>query len=146
LTEEKELPIDGHILAIDHTRDCLIIEDKPYIESVEDVYLFDKNRVTHCCELTPSYYLMFLYCRINFSKKGEKLSDVEHEKLRDKYELEPGEDIYVHTHSIDQLVENAKAKRFCYRHYGDTGVPFDETSRDEQMEALREHFKCDCPL
>lgn len=76
-------------------------ELKKYIERILGVYLFNRAEHTHCCELTPSHFLI----------------DVEHdvhltldcpERLRDTiYDLvcgEPGEPQYVHVSCVNRAI------------------------------------------
>jgi hypothetical protein len=130
------LPIDAYVVAFDETGNYRI-QDKhrPLIESIQGVYLFNKNEVTHCCELTPSYFLIHLYDVVVL---GVEVSDELMEELSEEYEQCGGEDIYVHCHTIDAKIKAAQPG--WVHHYGATEVSYDESDYNEQMEGLREHF------
>lgn len=70
--------------------------DKPENGRIYGVYLVDLNEMTHCCELTPSYTLYFLYntCTLHFDEEVSELieSTTEDESI-----------MYVHCSSIDAL-------------------------------------------
>lgn len=146
-----EIPIDARIIKLDHTEYFSIAEaDKPYINKIMAVFLYDKNSHTHCCELTPSYWMNFLYHEIEFTEKGNALDEVgypseeydKREELLDSYENEPDDGMYVHVWNIDQLEEELSKQQFRYHVVGNPGVKFEDVPRDEQMEALREHYNC----
>jgi hypothetical protein len=139
--------IDAYCVALDETDHYVIAdEDKPKIEKIMGVYLFDKNEVTHCCELTPSYWLIHLYDEVVCAKE---VDDEERSRLDEEYGHEDAEDIYVHCRDIERIIE--KAERWTVLHHGDPELPDDEDKTDEEnhrdkMEALREHFCGNCPF
>lgn len=140
MTTEETLPIDAHIIAIDETEYYNIApEHRQHISQIRGVYLFDTNQVTHCCELTPSYYLIHLYNEVIFTD-GDDLDDGTRDEIEQNYAHEGSDDIYVHCHTVDGMIETAK--RFTHHHYGHTGVSLDDSDYDEQIEGLREHFCC----
>jgi len=139
MEKQQRLPIDAHIIALDKTHNYLIKdEDKPFVETIRGIYFFDRNEITRCCELTPSYYLYHLYDEVVLTKLGNSLSEEDRDNLYQKYEFCGGEDIYVHCNTIDKIVKIAP--KFGYHHYGNTGVSYDDTDYEEQIESLREHF------
>ena len=141
MNEKPKLPIDARVIAIDETRYYDIeAADKPLIKKILGVYLYDKNEVTHCCELTPSYWLIHLYNLVIFTEEGEALDEITRDLKRDYYEMSDSEDKYFHCHDVDEM--EAKAEKGTYHIHGDPGVPLTEVPRDDQMEALHEHFVC----
>jgi hypothetical protein len=138
-------PIDAHVIALDETNHYFIDpKDKPFIKQIRGVYLYDANQHTYCCEFTPSYWLMHLYDQVILSKEGEALDEFAKDEIYQKYEFNGGEDIYVHCHTIDALVE--KAGRWEHHHYGSTGAKYKDSNYDEQIDGLREHLCCDCVI
>lgn len=77
-------------------------EDKPYVSNIVDVFIYNKNEVTHCCELTPSYDLVYVDTFIRF---GQFTSDEVRERIDSRYCHEATEDCYVHVHDVDKLKE-----------------------------------------
>jgi len=141
---EKTLPIDAYLVALNLTEPGMIDDaDESFIEEVRDVFLFDKNQVTYCCELTPSYWLIYCYSGAILSEAGCALSGYERQRLADKYEAGPMDEVYMHCHKIDGILDG---KPSHVRHYPTAGVSYDDIPYDEQMENLREHFACNRPL
>jgi hypothetical protein len=137
--EVHTLPIDAHVISLDETDHYQIDpEDAPFIAQIRGAYFYDSNVVTHCCELTGSYYLMHIGDSVILTPAGEELTDEQKDDIYQKYEFNGGDDIYVHCHTIDRLAANAG--RFEYHHYGETGVSYEDSDYDEQIEGLREHF------
>jgi len=70
-TTTDRLPIDIYAVNLDFTDDFAIDPaDRPYIENIRAIFMFDRNQRTHCCELTPSYYLIHLYDEIYWTGSG----------------------------------------------------------------------------
>ncbi len=147
-TETERLPIDAWAVCLDETGHYNIDPaDAPYIAAIHGVYVFDRNQQTHCCELTPSYYLIHLYDSVLFT--GD-VSDEKREELDEKYCYCESDDIYVHCHEIDLMI--ARNKRGEVSHYGDVaghdreddGTP--EENREKEMEAIREDLCANCPF
>lgn len=134
-----------HVVALIET-DHYFIEpaDAEYIAQIRGVYLFDKGKRTHCCEMTPSYWLIHLYDQVILSEAGDALDEDQKDRLSQAYEYNGGENIYVHCHEIDALVEKADpGKHYAY---GDSEVKEEDVDYDGQIEALREHFCANCVL
>jgi hypothetical protein len=64
-------------------------------------YLFDANAVTHCCEITPSYYLMPVYEGFD---NEDQLSDAQIDDLQYQGNLSEF-DIYVHCSQVDPIAK-----------------------------------------
>lgn len=62
------------------------------------VYLYDEAEITHCCELTPSYYLYFLYSILDHDREvpEEIVEEIDETDM-----MMENQDIYVHCHQID---------------------------------------------
>lgn len=144
-TLDSEKPIDAYVVALDET-DHYDIDpaDRQFIRQIRGVYVFDRNERTHCCEWTPSYWLIHLYDEVLLTEAGEALDDHAADDLYQKYEYCGGDDIYVHCHSIDAIIR--RNEPFTVYHYGDTEVDQEDVDHDGQMDALREHFCGNCPL
>jgi hypothetical protein len=141
--------IDARVVALDVTANYWIDEqDRPLIERIDDVFLYDKSERTHCCEWTPSYYLIYLYTSILCR---EAMDEHRRDELDQKYAHIATDNCYVHCHQIDVIEDQAERSRY-YKH-GDPGFEkcrdeFDseEAWHDAVMEALREHFCANWPL
>lgn len=132
------LPIDAYVVSLDSTHNFMFDpKDRPFIKAIHSVYLFDRNRRVHCCEMTASYEMLFVCDQITYNCE---LSDKRRDQLDMKYGYCGGEPKYIHCHSIDAIVEANKP--FTVHHYGDTQVSFDDVEYDAQMESLIEHFNC----
>jgi len=138
-------PIDAYAIALNETDHYAIEEaDRPYIEKITGVYLLDRNQRTHCCELTPSYWLIHLYDQVVLTDAGQELDDYAVDALYQKYENCGGENIYVHCHSIDALIE--RNEKWSVYHYGDPEIDEDDVDYDDQIEGIREHLCGNCPF
>ena len=139
MTTTERLPIDGHVVALNETNHYKIKpEHQPHIQAIRGVYLYDANSHTHCCELTPSYYLIYLYDEVILTPEAdESLSDEAKEAIYEEYEYCDGEDIYVHVHNLDTYVA-AHPER--HHHHGGTEISYDDSDYDDQIEGLREYF------
>ena len=141
----KRLRINAWVIGFDETRNYNIKpEHAPHIQAIYGYYLFDRNEVTHCCELTPSYYLIHLYDVVILTPEAQDSLD---EEMKDQIFQEycGGDNIYVHCRSVDAILRKRGKPKRTY-HYGETGVKFTDTDYDEQMESLREHLCGNPPL
>ena len=137
MNKNATIPIDARVVALDETYAYYIKEkDKQFIKTIRGVYLYNKNEITHLCEITPSYYLIHLYDQVILTNAAEQLGDFGKDDLYQTYEYRGGENIYVHCHQIDKM----EGDRSKYHLYGETGVSYDDSDYDDQMEGLREHF------
>lgn len=66
-----------------------------------DIYYFNRNEVTHCCEVTPSYYLHYVESYCEKQPEDEELRDKMYDDLQEANLFEQGG--YYHCHSIDKL-------------------------------------------
>jgi hypothetical protein len=115
-TTEEELDI--HVIALEETEFFQLEEsERPYIRGIHGVYFYDKNCHTYCCELSPSYYFHFLYYTVIVH---ESVDDSVRERLSDKYETLPSEDMYINVYLADALQERYIAEKapFMYHHEG----------------------------
>lgn len=151
MSTSRPIAIDARVVALNATANYMIDQDdQPFIERIDDVFLYDRNERTHCCEWTPSYYLIHLYTSIVF-RIDDRLDEATEERLKQRYADLPTDNCYVHCHQIDAI--EAKAKPFQYHTHGDPGFAKshaefgnEEAWHDAVMEALREHFCANCPI
>ena len=141
--------IDAYAVALDETDHYnLDPADARYIKRIDGVYLFDAREQTHCCELTASYWLIYLYTSIVFTDDAD---DAVREALDEKYAHEPSDDIYVHCGSIDKIIREGKRDRID--HYGDCAehdfcdeIADADKRHDAEMEEIREDLQGYCPF
>jgi hypothetical protein len=106
LNAKRDIPIDAWIVSLDETQYYSIAEeDKPFIEKIIQIYLFDRNERTYCCELTPSYYLDPVYADV-YVKEGTP--DDIRDALYEKYCFEPSEGSYYHCGAIEGIPADRK--------------------------------------
>lgn len=149
MTATDEITIDAYAVALHETINYYIKpEHRPHVRAIRGVYLFDRNSRTHCCELTPSYYLIHLYDQVI---PADDTSEEQRQQLYDAYENQGGEDCYVHCSRIERLIKANDKANVC--HLGKpvyrTGepIPADELAdRDAIMEDLRESYCGNPPL
>lgn len=94
------------LVKIDETKyfDCLPHD----IGRIFTVYMYNPDEQTHCCEITPSYYLIPVDC---YAERTHLLSDEpEKERVYDILEnsMNGFEGIYRHCSSIDQIGDEFK--------------------------------------
>ena len=145
-TKTRQKQIDAFLVSFDETEYYKIYpEHEGKIAKVYGVYLFDRNEITHCCEMTPSYFLTHLYDTVCLTPEADDtLTDEEKSRIYEEYENEGGEDIYVHCHTIDNMIRSRQKDRVY--HYGKTGVKLSDSSYKDQWEGIREWATCNPPL
>lgn len=143
--EVRSTAPDFRVIAIDESE---YITDPAILEKagrVFGVYMYDKNEVTHCCEITPSYCLYPLYN--SWEKSGDDYYE-EHEAERDEIEddlrLRDYDVTYMYCYSVDALEQKLKGEQFRYHILGDFGGR--EGMTDEQYNELRDRAEeyCRC--
>ncbi len=135
----KQVNIDAFVVALDTTHEYNIdSEDAPPIVRIEGVYLFDRNVVTHTCEMAESYSLTHLYNLIVFA---DGLSDERREELEDKYAYEPSFDKYAHVSKIDPMIEEADPS-VIERYPTEDRALLRGATYDDRMYAIREDCVC----
>lgn len=138
---ETRTPIDARVIALDETEYFNILpRDFPFVRTIHGVYLFDANEHTHLCELTASHYLIFLYYSVQLTDAGMVLTEGEIERILDHYEMEVGDNRYIHCADLKRLTKTTSN----YLEYGATEIAYDDSDYAEQMEELRENF-CGTP-
>lgn len=101
MSETRTFPPEFWAVGLDVTKHYEIEEeDKPYISQIVDVFVYNRNECTHCCELTPSYWLMYVDTFVRF---GPTPSDEVKERIDSRYCHEATEDCYVHCSDVDKL-------------------------------------------
>lgn len=142
-----KLPIAPRIISINDTQYYNIAdEDKPYIESIHNVYLYDKNSRTFCCEITPSYSLIYLYTSVHFAGDPDEET---RERIYDKYEANNGDDTYLHCYGLDDIEKEHTSRKITDPikfpdFYIGNDIHFieDDETYDEAMESTRESYSC----
>lgn len=141
--EEVAEKVKINLIALDETEYYNIAEeDRPHIKKILGVYMYQPDVRTHCCELTPSYWLEPLYTTIVFADHvyGEGPDDsIEAllilqdliDSLDNKYAHEPMEGCYVHCRVI-------QARPFNSEHI--------EGGEFESEEEAREYYQGNCPV
>ena len=138
-------PIDAFAVALDETANYEIAEKhRPYIKRIMGVYLFDRNQRIHCCELTPSYYLIHLYDQVILTEAGEAMGEEFKDDLHEEYEHCGGENIYVHCSEISKLID--RNEKWTVYYYGDPEIDYEDSDYDDQMEGIREYLCANCPF
>lgn len=135
------IPVAPRVIALDETKywNLSSCPHKETVERIDGVYFYDENEVTHCCELTPSYLLQFLYNRVTFIPSIENSNEVGPYDVREavEYWMQSGadnEDQYMHCSLVNRLaikVDVVKLK--------DYAVTEDET-RQSVNEEVREYL------
>jgi len=144
----ETLPMDLHVIAIDETEYWTMPEHmSAVIGRIEQLYYYDANRVTYCCEMTPSYWLEAYDVR--FIPKsgcvvGDDLDERIYDTLRQHADLEG---TYYHCHNINGLIKRYQAEgvNFRYRHIGSQDVD-PEVDYDEQFMYIREGLCSNAPM
>lgn len=124
---DKPIPHDWRAVGHDVTRHYNISpEDAPHVEKIVDVFFYDRNEYTYLCELTPSYYLRYLY---SFVSCKDDTSDDVRDRIDDRYGYvhEPTDSVYVHVADVDPLPSVA---------YG----------QEATEEEVREYWQSNCPF
>jgi len=88
--------------------------------------------------------MIFVYASVMLTAAGEALSEEAKDRIYQEYELGSADNIYVHCHTINHLLE--KAGRWDHHAYGETGVSYEDVDHDDQIEGLREHFSANPPI
>ncbi len=138
MAEEKIKP-DWWAVEIDETRNWnLDDKDRPFVEKITGVYFYDRNEHTHCCELTPSYYLRTLGSSIHFKSDTP---DAVQERITDALasELYGGDDIYMWVMHVEAIDDKHK------HHYGALDDA-DDCTKEEQEDAVREYYNGNSPF
>lgn len=94
---------------------------KPYVAAIYGVYAFDRNLHTHCCEVTPSYYLHCMDWDWDFTPAANLLPDAERSAKMDAisefffgdcHTYLEGCSGYHHAHHIEAMIQHDKTVRF----------------------------------
>lgn len=138
---EKKIKPDWYCVAIDETAHWnLDDEDRPYIEKMMGLYIYDRNEHTYCCELTPSYYLRFIGGSIWYT---DAVTDEIKDRISDKYadSLYSGDDCYMWVAHVEAMAEEYKD------HYGEFNEEsYAELTPVEMEDAVREYYNGNSPF
>jgi hypothetical protein len=91
-------------------------EDAEDIVKIVDGYVYDQAQHTHCCELTPSYWLRYVYRTIHFRDDLYDYSPEAEDRRNELYEKygEPGDDMYVHVRDIERRSDTVAIGEYEY--------------------------------
>jgi len=103
-------------------------EDCVLIKEIRAAYAYNPESRTHLCELTPSYFLRYLYSYIVL-EDGVEVSDDKRSELDERYCYEPTDDTYMHCLTVKNL-----------------DCPKKECGEFEDMDAACEHLNANWPL
>lgn len=147
---DEDVPriIDARIIALNETEYYGIdAEDKPHIEGIYGIYLYNKMSCTYLCEMTPSYHLIHIEDQVRLTQDTiDTFTEHERDLIYDKYEnYNNSQDIYVHKSTIDYLEKQLRNKEFCYFIEGQEILPSD-VDYDEYMDDLRDDCHCNSRL
>lgn len=118
---------DWWCVALDETRYYNIAEeDKPKIEKIVGVYIFNRSEYTHCCEIAPSYSLIHLYDAVYLTEFGEDFGD----EMDEKYAHNDSDDCYMHVADVEAIDASKK------KQYGEA----------ENEDEVREYWQGNCPF
>jgi hypothetical protein len=127
-------------VGFDQTADWnLAPEDKPWIKEIRAVYLFDRNTVTYCCEVTPSYYMRFCYHAFVFI---DGTPDEVCSRIQEQYGTEPQDDCYMHHAGVDRFIDDHPE----WVHHTSPELPESLSETGEAFDDLYEWCCCNPPL
>lgn len=141
--------IEPCMVALDETAHYVIDpEDRPHIKRIEGVYLYDKGVRTHICSFSPSYWLVHMQDRVELTPRAARtLSEIEQDRLREKYEALGGEDNYFDCSFIDAFHAQWARKKRAYRAIALPIEPIeDDAPYGAAFDAVREQYQSNQPL
>lgn len=129
--DQKSTPIDIWVVALDETKYWLF-QDQPWaglVERIEGVYFFDRNRITHLCSFSGSYWLEHVESRIIWKNDWtpdsyvNPVSDETRERAQEWINsgLIDDQSKYADEHGIDQFIERVQSDDSRVVHRGDPG-------------------------
>jgi hypothetical protein len=88
-------------VSIDETKYyTLAKDDAALIKAIHNVYVYNADEHTYCCEFTPSFYLDPLYTYIEFV---DGVSENDRERCEENYCYENSEGMYLHCRLLDTM-------------------------------------------
>lgn len=149
------------LIAIPDDMECWDQEIAKQVGQIWSVYIIDPNIATHCCEITPSFWLEYLdsfYERSFYDKNGDMSREMERKRDQLEDDIRTGQfqadcSCYVHCSSIMPLfMEPNKCRNFYMQKWRD-GIPafgwvseFEGDNDEERMENAREHWQGNPPF
>lgn len=115
--------------------DSLVHGDKHYVRRIICVYAVNRAEHTHCCELTPSHWLVAVANEIDFDE-GKNPKDYLRERVRDFVLSVPlaESDHYRHVRAVERYIANNP--KLAYQ-VGELD-PEDYPNEEEQLDKLRD--------
>lgn len=137
---------DWWALRLDETHSWRIDpKDRPFIECIVGVYIFDRNSHTCCCELTPSYWLIHLNDDIYFNESAfDGMTEHAAEERRDEIRSR-----CFHRGTLDDSSKYMWVKHVEAMASGDKvryGEPRRGDGTDGGEEEVREYFSANSPF
>jgi hypothetical protein len=136
---------DCYVVAIDLNIDAA---DKGIVKGIRQVFVMDRNRHVHACELTPSYELHHLYDTMVFHDNVDYPDDERIQELAEKYETNYDTDVeYHHVSTFDRYIANnpnrvQRIGGYAVKYDGsDEGEGIDETDYEEVLEYIIDHYR-----
>lgn len=84
-------------------------KDKQYVDKIIGVYYFNRNSHTYCCELTPSYWMIWHSDVIYFKDlpEDDRQADEIRCRLAETYEQSSHDDnsCYVHVREVERAMQ-----------------------------------------
>ena len=100
--QEQQHTPQHHAIAVDETRHYnLRPGDERLVVRILQVYVFDRASCTHCCELTPSYWLEPAYCTVATT---DEATDEERDAVDQRYCYEPSEGCYIWCRDVERMI------------------------------------------
>lgn len=131
-----------HLIAIEETGDWKL-ENMDQIDTIEIVYLYDSKRVTHACEVTPSYELHPIETRGIL--RDEFDTDEIREELSTEILRECDSDVkYYHCKDVEKMVKELSDKPFRYKDLGEEEIDEEKIEGGYKciLESTIEYYRC----
>ena len=80
---------------------------KAQVKAIHAHYVFDENTVTHCCEITPSYWLRWVGFDIETEDPHAEISEELHDAVAEGFHSAENSGYY-HCRTIDKIADDDK--------------------------------------
>ena len=149
-TQNNATFFDAYVVAIDVDPDYVSIdpEDAAIVKGIRQVFVMDRNRHVHCCELAPSYELHPLYDTMVFHDGVDYPDDYRLQELAEKYERNESDVEYHYVSSFDRyihrnpgLVHRVGGYAVKYNDFDGEQAGEDSTDYEEVLEFVSDYFR-----
>ena len=106
--------------------------------AVYTVYIYNGEEITHCCELTPSYWLEEIENVPRARPEDERADNALANELLDAL---TGEGIYVHCHTLDAVRVRSRAEIVGGNWFPDAPIVRKFIGRFESADEAREKYQ-----